>query len=360
MWTALLPLAQVTGAGPASGVDLAERQAVPLLVFSPRDAALSGASPSRLLDLAERALGPDAPLRLVSAEQLGVDLSSLARCDARERVACWVRVLAASGRPPPLVLILGLAPELEPGRAALSLLALEPGEGEPETARVTSGSRSGVELARAESVTAALEGLFDGPLAARLAAASRRARLILEVGQPGLVVELDGVEAARTTPPELQLDGLVPGPRRVAIRAVGTATATWAAIARLEADATTRLRVPTLRLSETEPAPHPARTALLWSGLAMSAAGVAVTTAAIVAASGTRPPGVCLDCPSEPGRFARVGALPGAPLGLGLLLAGGVWMAGPAWLEDEGVPGWSLVGGLALGALSVGLGAALE
>lgn len=352
---ALLLLAQVPGV-----VDLAERPPVPLLVFSPRDAALSGASPSRLLDLAERALGPEAPLRLVSAEQLGVDPGHLARCDARERVACWLRVLGATGRLPPLVLILGLAPEVEAGRATLSLLALEPAASGDDDARVTSGARSGVELARAESVTAALESLFDGPLAARLTSAGRRARLILEVGQADLRVELDGVEAARTTPPELHLDGLVPGPRRVTIRAPGTATAAWAAVARLEADTTTRLRVPPLRLAEHEPAPHPARIALFWSGLAMSAAGVAVTAAAVAASASARPPGVCLDCPDEAGRFTRVGALPGAPLGLGLVLAGGVWMAGPAWLEAEGMPGWSLLGGLALGALSVGLDAALE
>ncbi len=104
-----------------------------------------------------------------------------------------------------------------------------------------------------------------------------------------------------------------------------------------------------------------ARDALFWTGIATTAAGIAVTALAVVSGeeSNCFPEG-SPGCPPDPA-FTELGPFLGAPLGYSLMGAGATWSLA-AWLndDDQAWPWWEFALGLVVAGTSYGLSVALN
>ena len=104
------------------------------------------------------------------------------------------------------------------------------------------------------------------------------------------------------------------------------------------------------------------RATLLWTGVATMVAGVAVTTATLLAEGDDRR---CLvagidGCPPS-SRYRSLGPVLGGPLGYSLFSAGAVWTLG-AWLNDDDQtwPWWEFLVGAAIAGTAYGVSAAVN
>ena len=200
--------------------------------------------------------------------------------------------------------------------------------------------------------------------------------LVIDSAVEGLSIELDGRTIGATSAGATQLSKLIPGDRTLVLR--GPRGHVQSETVRIDTGgevAVTALPPPG--------DPHIARAATLWTGAVVGVAGAVITGVALArAGDGVR--GGCLVRPGDdPATCPQIGTLtfgydagaapttdPAAvnpsgvlmgPLGGALLLTGGTWAAGAALFgDDDDVPWWTLGIGLAAGALTYGLGAALD
>jgi hypothetical protein len=401
----LLGLAPVAHAETTIAVD--ERVPAVALVMSPRGAE-PGSRTTELLRAAARALESRTDLGLQSAEQAGSDLRQIDAC--ADRLSCWVRAirpdfashLATGGRYadhvaaldargvryPRVLLVVSIATRADGADRVGAMLVdtdhalstyAELREARTPTETIENRVFETAVLAPGAVVrpgdTAALarffDAAFDGPFRAPLEQAGHwdaRGRLRLEA-PPGLLVELDGRPVGQTGAAPTVLTGLRAGDRSLGLTDPSGAYEPWSAPAAIGAGQ--ELRV-TAELSRAGSALRGVtRGTAWWGGAVLMAAGGALTVWGAAGGSDWRD---VSDAEPSP-RFTTFCDLLGsaaspcataggqvkvAPLGYGLALAGGTWMAG-AWL-DEGRDGpWlPMLIGVAAGAAAYGLSAALD
>ena len=174
---------------------------------------------------------------------------------------------------------------------------------------------------------------------------------------------LDGDTLGTTRAGTVRVRKLRPGPHQVEL-AIGTEIA-WAY--RFELGAKQRVETTVGDLPRDASA---GSTALLWSGLALSAAGL-VTTAVALAAVPQDVTVFCnTDCRDRPIGFNEAlertgpGGTPpdllAAPLGIGMATTGATWSIGSLLERDRDVPWISILTGLALGGAVYGISAAMS
>ena len=187
------------------------------------------------------------------------------------------------------------------------------------------------------------------------------------VGTPnGVTVGVDGRTVGTTRSDGVRLTQIRPGAHRIELR--GPRVEPWSQRLELRAGAT-EIVEPDVRILKDR---HEGRTALLWSGVALGAAGLAVSVFALTESDdtviycsdtcGTR--FRSLDESRETPRFGSQtggGGFLTGPLGYSMLLSGGALSLGSLWIgNDDEFPWVALVGGLALGATAYGVSAALD
>lgn len=374
-------------------IDAGERATAVVVVVTPRPAAGDARTvpTAALIDTAANAIELATDLDVQSAEQAGITAAALARCPRETRFSCWVRTArpaGSRGRRGPVALFALVARPAPDGAISTSmavldltraLVELEAGRGAEETedALFALAARTGRTKTDATDPEA-LAALFT-----RWAQQDLRQALLRYRGQRGaidlqspgdLTVAVDGVAIGVTRAPGTTVRNLQPGLRAVQLSDRGRVV--FAASVAVAAAQTSVVVVPQLG----EAAAHPARAPILWGGVLVMAAGVAIGATAIAVAD----PGVdaqCLrragdgDCrgpglvgfsPRAPGAptsdpnavddaFVRAGPLAGALLitGLGATLG--------ALLEDRRDAPWiGLVAGALTGVIGYGLAVALD
>lgn len=227
-----------------------------------------------------------------------------------------------------------------------------------------------VEVPGADHLERRLDELFARDLRAALEAVGSFApfgAVDLDVG-PGVTVAIDGVIAGLTGPGTTRVDEVRAG-RRV-LRFEAEACDPVEQVLEVEAGEVARVSL------ELEPRSAPGREALLWVGAGTAAAGASILvyalarhdpaarTACFAGTAGCEAGSAFETTGYDGGGGLAAGANPAgllvAPLGAALLLAGGAWISGSRLGTGDGVPWVELGVGLALGALTYGIAAAID
>lgn len=188
----------------------------------------------------------------------------------------------------------------------------------------------------------------------------------------GAAISLDGVAVGATRAGVTELRGVTAGLRRITVEQPGHEP--WTTELLVERGGRASVTASLVRAGS---AGETLRTALVWTGASVAAAGLVVGGIAIARHDGGVAP-VCLagpgiECRSSAsfetfgtdvraplGQPLSSGGIAIAPLGLGLVATGAVWSLG-AWLLGDDVPAWvPLAAGAVLGAATYGLGVALD
>jgi hypothetical protein len=304
-------------------------------------------------------------LRLLSAEQAGVDLGVLADCELDRRLTCWCEEIlrAASALPegdrPAYALIISMVDgdrTLEATSLSIDLArarsVLESSASESRLFDIAVTSRP----APIDDLDAYFADLFRG-LAPELGPlASPPGSIRLET-DPGAAIFLDGAAVGSSPSSSTSLSGLAPGRRRLAVRLPsGVELAA-------DVDVTPGAETGVDLTPHRDPPATLAETVGLYGGIAIAAAGVVLTSVAIGLASGPDDVTPCAgpSCAANEGRdFYRSNGVLLAPLGYGLILTGGCWSLGSALLEDDLYVWLSLAAGVALGGATYAISAVAD
>lgn len=300
----------------------------------------------------------DLRAQLVEAERVA---------DCAGRLGCLVAAVSAwSPRPRALFVLSSIAGDAgRPDRlfpqwidvdSALDALERGANEAEVRAAAVAAELPPG-EVADREQAAAYLDQLVGAELRAVLEPrrqAGYLATLVVEGAPEGAALELDGQLLGPAAGSRVAVVRIEPGERILTVRAAGQSARSYPV--RLTPGAHERIRLG----DEARPArTGPERDIALVSGLVVAAAGAA--TLAVAAATAPEGTTVCEGCGD---RFTVVGeappdrfgpppegptGVPAAPLGAGLVLAGGLLAAGSQLEPGDGVPWWSILLGVAVG-----------
>ena len=416
-WSVALIVGSAPSLGSAETIDRDERAQSVLIVVAPAGSAIGTSS---FLFAAATEIEADTDLRLLSAEQAGIDQTQFAACERHVRFTCWARTARPDYDPAALVgadgEVLGfethqrrLAERGGQGTAVLFVVVAQPTSDDHALLSLVvielddALSRFHARRERGDDWAAAVEDeIFatsvkskrrridpgdDAALAAlfrrivqddlRPLFERRRARrgAIRIASKAGLSIRLDGAPIGATAAAGTTITGLLPGRRRIEL--ADDSADVFQAVIDVRPGEVTQVSAPLPPLVSA----HPARAPILWGGVAVLVAGVAV--GAVALAGGDRQlQARCVRRASEPdapcdgagflGFGADAAATPTAdpnavdPSGVAMApLAGALLITGAsaslgAWLSDpEDVPWLPAVVGLALGALGYGVSVAI-
>jgi hypothetical protein len=320
--------------------DPARRRVMALHVVA-RRGYVPAASTSDILLAAGRAAAKHTHLEVRTPEQLGVEAGALDACSAVVRLSCWHRELELTGSARPEFLLAVAMHPSEGGKEELFAMLV------PVAARWVDGLAPPLPPDPEPREQALEKETVETPLApvatSDLAALEEYFSRLFEVDfRPRIErSKLWGPRPKRELPLFVQ-------PPTPAVEATST---------------------------------HPVRAVTRWGGLAIAAAGLALTVVGVGAESdagalrigclqrgaaagrceGLGPATFGLDATGAPTTDVRAvnpSGLPILPLGLGVVAAGGTWGA-TSWLlgEDEDAPWLGLALGVAAGAAAFGVGA---
>lgn len=262
-----------------------------------------------------------------------------------------------------------LLPQWIDTEAALDVLRADPQARDPKELEAEMGTRAqpvrlrGTTIRSPEEAQRWLEKLVRGDLRPYLEDTQHwepLGELTIEDAPEGAAVIVDGETLGTSRAGTVIVRELRPGTHQVELQR-GTAVA-WSRSFTLGIRDRARIQVGT----KAEAGPGPS--ALFWTGLGLTAAGLATTAVALTLS----PSGSTVYCNSDCGnRFvgldesldatglggAPSGVLAG-PLGLGLVVAGATWSVGSLLEADAEVPWISILTGVALGGLVYGVSAA--
>jgi hypothetical protein len=359
---------------------------------------------SELIAAAAAAIEPHTALRLRSIDAMVADESALRGCPEEERLGCWVlavrsdyaaggssaerrRQPADPGRSGPrFLLVLSL---LGGGSDAISAMIIDTDRAlerfdlaersdprwreqvENEIFERACRSAQGFALLSDRgSLAHYFDRLVEGDLRELLQEAGEWApfgSLTLLGTPPGMAVQIDGREVGVTSADRTELIDLRPGPRRLILEDRRGGGARFESTVEIARGQEARLDVSLAKRDGSA-----ARLGTFWGGVALSAAGVAITSYALAA----RPPALSVRPCFEPGcegqaapAFATFcelasdspstcgGGVLAAPLGLGLAGAGAALIAGTLATDQE-LPWIAWIAAAAVGLGTYGIGAA--
>lgn len=352
-----------------------------LLVSTPRGMDHAAGS-SALIRETARILEASSGLRVLSVEQSGVDLETVARCPATALLGCMVRLVAAGPTPPAFLFVLSAHP-IRSGKMRLSLLAIDVpsslaliargGDADQLEDAIFASGASGepeeLDPDRIEDLRSFLASQLDGRLRAALERRDEWApfgAIELDGAWAGAPLNLDGRVLGVTTGETIRLEDLRPGARRIV---VGAGDDTFEVTVAVERGRNTRVLVERTSRRSTS--------LVSWAGLGVATAGVVLASIAAVTTTGqlesrcllrsatTEPSCAAVgfattrfDTSAAPAVDARALNPPGValvPLGVSLVVAGGVTALGPQLFDHDLTPVISTVAGVALGVAAYGL-----
>ncbi len=385
----LLLAAAVDGAT----IDVDERSTAVVVVVAPSRGTGGGGvvRTSALIDALAAEIEAATDLDVKSAEQAGITAAAFGRCPRESRFSCWVRTVrpaGSRGRRGPVALFALIARPAPEGATSMSLAVLdleqaleelEASGGAEETedalfALATRTSRSMATARDPESLAALFRRWTQQDLRqAMLRYRGRRGTIELQAPRD-LGIALDGGPIGTTGEGGTTVRKLQPGLRLVRLSDRGQVVFT-ASVAVAAGEATI-VAVPDLG----EPTTHPARAPILWGGVALIVAGVALGAAAIA----TGDPEVDAQClrrtgdgecrsPGLTGFSPSASAAPtgdpdaiddspvaAGPLAGALLITGAGATLG-ALLQDRREAPWiGLVVGAVVGAIGYGVAVAVD
>lgn len=389
-----LTVARASDAG-AAPLRVSTPVPVALIVVSPTGSG-GGSTPAALRDAAERILGARTRLVVPSLEQLGVDPLALDACRTSSiRLTCWAKALRnapARGADAPRYALVVSRFGVDETKVQVSLLFVDLAAavqradaapaGDPEAAAEVEDAifASATRVPPVRVDAGAVDPFFERAirvLQPRLhteglwgAVGSVEVQGVL----PETEIRLDGRPVGRAEGSAVRLEG-VPVGRRTVAADLPWLEGGWSREVQVTARQTAVLTVP-----GPPPAPSTVRIGTRWGGLLVAAAGVALVGVGATRGGDLR--ATCLRRAGDEGGCDGLGtptfgldptAAPSAdlgtvdrggvaiaPLGAGLIVAGGVasgwaWSVGP----DEEAPWWGLLVGLVAGGATYGLGHAL-
>ena len=403
----------------ATVVDVNEREPAVMLVMTPNGAAARTRT-AEIFRVAAAELEPATSLVLVSAEQVGTDVARFGACPEDARLSCWVRAVRRDydrlalehpnglidsyqshvdrvrerGRPyPRFLMVVALYPGPGGGdRVTAMLINTDQALAHFHGVRRDAGWKEEVEnrifadaiQARPATVRqrdpAQMQAFFRAAIQEVFAGVLERGGFwqpygaVSVSGPPGLVVELDGSVVASTADTPLLLTSVMPGGRTVVVSNPDGSQVPFRRVLTVERGRTAEVSVTMVERPDASAAGL--RTATFWSGIGVAAAGAVLTAYGALAprdithVRSCRGGGcdggnagfatLCELSSSTPQGCGSTGVLV-APLGYSLIATGGVWLVGTQLFGDDGdVPWVQLVAGLAVGAVSYGLSAALD
>lgn len=338
-----------------------------LAVLATGDLAASPRTPALFLALADEpskagleaafsvALRARTDLELVAA----ADPKKLAACESRVRFSCWTRasdakaaylfVVAAQVDRAQVMMI-----DLSLSRAVLSSAGGEAAENRifEEALTMSNGS---VALNDPVALEHWAIELLERDMKPRLDRARHWevfGEILVHAPRPGLSISLNGAKLGPSAEGPTRIRDVQNGAHVVAIDEL-----------KLTKNVDVASRSITEVTFELPRGASPLRTATLWTGVAIAAAGVAIEVATLASDGGSTALNVCrgADCaPDAEKRFDRAGPFLAAPLGYALFGTGGTWAGGALLSAEEETPWIALIAGGAVGVLAYGLSAALE
>jgi hypothetical protein len=334
-------------------IDAGERAPMAVVVTSPPG---SNVDVSAWLGEAAAAFERRARVEALSSERSGVDPGDLESCPARDRLECWIARAAPSGAR--FLLVISILP-IDRERQRVGAYFFDLGERsharmEPIEVGAAERRSAAEKIFEAASPSLAYAELLGAPGAIAIA------------GEVGGTVQLDD-RALGEVPSDRRIDHVAPGIRRLRIT---TSEGELDLTAQVESG-----RTATVSLAMAPPSIAPTiRIAVIASGGAIAATGIALVIAGIVRAS-IGPRIACIgdvgvDCPragspsfgydSNAGPATSIGAVePGgvrmAPLGGALFAAGAAWSLGALFFGEQEDALWvSLVVGVVASAAVYG------
>lgn len=233
------------------------------------------------------------------------------------------------------------------------------------------------EVTSAEQATAFLARTFGQDLRAQFDPAGHwqpYGTIEIVTDRGGHEIHLDGVAVGSTNPGRTHLTGVSAGGHQVRLSAPGLHP--WRSKVEVPAQGIATLKATVLVASN--PQALAARQITQWSGVGLMLAGVVITSVAVA----SQDPGVVTYCvqgtqncagdrftsinydPSQApttGRGLNPDGVLLGPLGYSLMLTGTAWSLATLLFDDDTeMPWWQIGAGLAVGALSYGLSAALN
>lgn len=368
---------------------VAERAPVAMYLVSPPDVT-SAAPSAAVYQAAADALVERTGLEVWSMERAGVSPDSIDRCGVESRLSCWTQTM----RQAPVRYFWALAVQpLPDGRDRLITIFLdversvaiytrwldggEPAWREKAEAEIfaaaTVGDAATIRTSDGAALAAYFASTLDDTLKGQLEADAQwrpYGRIEVEVPTPGFTVTVDGRTLGRVEAGALVLQGVLPGEHRVEGRVDAHVSAHDVRVERGGVAQIVFLSPPIVR--------HPLRTATIYGGAAVAAAGIAVGVWSAVRASDdvaytcVARPGSSTDCSArggltlayDPGAAPTTvasdvnpsGVVAGALFG-GLVTAGAAWALGALWWgEQDRPPWWSWLVGAAVGVTAYGAG----
>ncbi len=201
----------------------------------------------------------------------------------------------------------------------------------------------------------------------RLGAWETLGTIDVDTNVEGAEIRLDGALVGTSRRGVTRLVDARAGPRTISLAASGYAPAEVTAQVKAKGVATVSVRL--------EESGTTVGTLAFWSGIGLSAAGVAVLTGAIIGQHTQTSGFVCVDpvgCEGsawlrsgsgttpEEAIYGSKSGLRYAPFGIGLMLGGGLIAAGSEYFEPDGIPWISMVAGVALGVATYSIMSALD
>lgn len=403
-----------------SAIVLNERDNAVMVVMTPRGVAPATRT-AELIEAAAAATEARTSLALLSPEQAGADLSRLDACEERDRLSCWVRAVRGdydrlslelpNGEVRPYedhqddlarrsvgyvryLFAVSVFPQSDGGERVTALL-IDTDRALAEfhhARRETKGWNERVEnrifeqAVRAppgvlgDSADESLRAYFVGALSGPFRAAFERSGHWEPYGrveitaQPKLTVELDGKVVGQTESGVTAIERVTPGTRALRVSHPEGTHAPFTDDLIVGRKGTVAREISLIRLPSTSV--KAARLTTLWGGVALAAAGAALTAYGLAADPNLEYSQPCLqgecgtvgsksfvsfcDLSAETSEDCAGSGLLIGPLGYSLVATGATWSLGTAlFVEDGEFPWIPLVAGVVAGGLSYGLSAAL-
>lgn len=359
---------------PVADLDASNTARAPaiVLVITPFGAETS-AGRSAVLRILSEVIEEHTDLRARSLEQTGLDEQSFLACPGGERLSCWTKLVEPTKAN--ILFVVSLQGEREGDRIAVSAIDAR------QAAEVLSSERDAAQAedliferaahARPTIVDAGdpakllehLEGVVTDELASLLTSVGHWrpfGEISLSVECERCALDIDGSTVGSVARGDVLVRGVRAGPRTLSYRTASAVTI------RCTADVVRGERA-VARCDEPAPAPSVWPDVLLYGGAAAAALGT-VAVAWSIERSASGPDGHCLTRGGETscdslgfagtayssgaapavGDDALRGGVPLAPIGLGLLTAGGAWLI-TRWLAGEDVVPWTALIGLGAG-----------